>query len=415
MNFNEAINFLNSLAVFGIKPGIDRIKYAARILGNPQNSYKTLHIAGTKGKGSTTTFISSILKEANFKVGTYTSPYVFVPNERIQFNLENISDTDFACLINEIKNLNNMLQKSEHNSLTEFEAKTLAAFLYFQKKEVDYAVIETGMGGRFDATNIINPEISIITTIDFDHMEYLGNSINEIAYEKAGIIKDNTICITGTFGEAYNTIKYVADEKKSKLIRLGEDFNYETYGSNFNFYSKNIFIEDIKPCLKGSFQHMNASLAIETVLNLKENISLESIKNGVEKAFLPGRFQKLSSTPYVIIDGAHNAFSAKALADQLKKLKYERLILIIGMLYNHSCEDFLEIIAPYSNVIIATKSSSPKAASEKIISTAARKFLSNVIETSNIAEAIEKAKDIYNDKDLILITGSFYTIGEVKI
>lgn len=414
MKFTEALDFLNSLSVFGIRPGLERINYASKLLGSPQNNYKTIHIAGTNGKGSTSTFVSYILKEAGINTGTYTSPYVFKPNERIQYNSENISDSDFGALFDEIKLLNNELTNSKYGSLTEFEAKTLAAFLYYKEKKVDYAVIETGMGGRFDATNIINPVCSIITSIGLDHTEYLGNTLSEIAFEKAGIIKKEIPCIVSCPSEALSTIETIAAEKKSKLYIIGKDFSGESRGDNFDFLYGNINIKDISPSLTGDFQHSNASLAIMAALLIKENITEDQIKTGIKKTFLPGRFQTIKKNPRIIIDGAHNQQAAENLLKTLEKISYKRLILIIGMLSNHSCKEFLEVIGHKADIIIATESSNSKATPAKDIAIAAKEY-SQVLEGTTVKNAITQAQKIASSKDLILITGSFYTIGDINI
>ncbi|MBQ0104701.1 MAG: hypothetical protein KBT47_01535 [Armatimonadetes bacterium] len=258
MNFDEAVDFLSSLAVFGIRPGTERTRYAAGLLGNPQKKYKTVHVAGTNGKGSTTTFISYILREAGYNVGTYTSPCVFKVDERIQFNLENISDEDFAFVFEKIKRVNEELKKTEYGSLTEFEAKTLGAFIYFAEKNVDYAVIEVGMGGRFDATNIIEPEVSLITSISLDHTEYLGDTIEKIAFEKAGIIKPNTPIISGADEKANAVIGKTAEENHAPFI---SDFKIKDKGRSYDLeFSLPGSLTDIKEKMAGAGLEITGSV-----------------------------------------------------------------------------------------------------------------------------------------------------------
>jgi len=415
MNFNEAISYLNSLAIFGIRPGTERTSYAASLLGNPQDSYKTIHVAGTNGKGSTTTFISSILKNAGYNVGTYTSPYVFIPNERIQYNLEYISDNDFAYIINKIKILNEKLENTEYGVLTEFEAKTLATFLYFKIKKVDYAVIEVGMGGRFDATNIITPEVSVITSISLDHTEYLGNTIEEIAFEKAGIIKDNVPVISGANPTANKVISNIAKEKNSPFISVNStngDYIVIPKETSFDVKSKDIYLKDIKCTLTGKYQYYNATCAIAASRLL--NIDDEFIYSGIKEAFLPGRFQRVSESPTIILDVAHNIDGAKALYDNLKNLKYKNLILVLGMLSNHDSDEFIKTLAPLTNIFIATKSTYFKATDEDIIYNNAKRHISNIYKRDSVMSAVEYAKELATNRDLILVTGSFYTIGEYK-
>ena len=409
MNYNEAIDYLSSLAVFGIRPGTERCAYGAELLGNPQTKYKTVHVAGTNGKGSTTAFISSILKEAGYKVGTYTSPYVFKVNERIQYNLENISDEDFAFVFDKIKSLNEELKKTEYGSLTEFEAKTLGAFIYFEMKGVDYAVVEVGMGGRFDATNIIVPEVSLITSISLDHIEWLGDTVEKIAFEKAGIIKEGVPVISGSCEKADEVIGQAAKEKNALFVSK-KDYTVEDKGLCYNLKYKDFQMENIKPGLFGKYQFSNSAISALACHFL--GINEKYIRKGIEKAYLPGRFERVEKN--VIIDGAHNIDGAKALVSNLKQLDYDRLILVIGMLENHSCDDFFSIIKDYGDICIVTKSSFFRGTPVEKIYESAKKYFPQVLKEKTVPLAIKKAKDIAKENDLILVTGSFYTIGEYE-
>lgn len=409
MKYSEAIEYLSSLAVFGIRPGTERTKYASELLGNPHLKYKTIHVAGTNGKGSTTTFISTILKEAGYNVGSYTSPYVFKVNERIQYNLENISDEDFAKVFDKIKEINEILKNTEYGSLTEFEAKTLGAFLYFEYKQVDYAVIEVGMGGRFDATNIIEPEISLITSIGLDHTEYLGDTIEKIASEKAGIIKPNKPIISGANEEANKVIENVAKENNSLCI-TNKDFSIITNNLSYDLVYKDFKLENIKPGLFGDYQFSNS--AISAIACHLLGIEKEYIIKGIEKAYLPGRFERVE--PNIIIDGAHNIDGAYCLKNNLNKLFYDRLILVIGMLKNHSCEDFIGVLKDLVDICVVTKSQFFRATPIDDIYNVAKENISIVYKENTVMEAINKAKEIAKTNDLILVTGSFYTIGEYE-
>lgn len=408
MKFNDACAFLSSLAVFGIRPGTERIRYAAELLGNPQNKYKCVHVAGTNGKGSVTAFISSVLKEAGYNVGTYTSPYVFKVNERIQFNLENISDDDFGLIFDRVKEVNEELKKTEYDSLTEFEAKTLGAFIYFEMKNADYAVIEVGMGGRFDATNIINPEISLIASISYDHTEYLGDTIEKIAYEKAGIIKKGVPVISGACKEANKVIGNTAKENGSLFISP-EDFRITDLGRSYNLKYCDFELYDIKPSLFGKYQFSNS--AISAIACHYLGADEKNIRKGIEKAYLPGRFERIEKN--VIIDGAHNTDGAKALVSNLKQLNYNRLVFVTGMLENHSCDDFFDILKDMADVCIVTKSSFVRATPIDKIYKSAIKYFPKVLKADTVPLALKKAKEICDKNDLILVSGSFYTIGEI--
>ncbi len=409
MKYQEAIDFLSSLAVFGIRPGTERTKYAASLLGNPQEKYKTIHVAGTNGKGSVTTFMSAILKEAGYNVGTYTSPYVFKVNERIQYNLENITDEDFGLIFDKVKEINETLKLTDYGSLTEFEAKTLGAFLYFEQKKVDYAVLEVGMGGRFDATNIITPSVSLITSISLDHTEYLGDTIEKIAFEKGGIIKSSVPVISGACEEANRVLEKIAKENDSLFISPKE-YKIEDCGLSYNLKYKDLKLKNIKPSLFGKYQFSNSAISAVAchLLGIKDKY----IKSGIEKAYLPGRFERISEN--IIIDGAHNIDGAKALKSNLKQLKYNRLILVIGMLENHSCEDFLNILGPLCDICVATESTYFKHTPVSKIERVAKKYIPTVHCEDTVQKALSKAKELACIDDLILVTGSFYTIGEIN-
>ena len=335
-----AKEILTSHNKFHITLGLERISKILEILGNPQNAYKIIHIAGTNGKGSTSKIIDEILNE-NFKgeknIGLYTSPHMFSYCERIKVNKEDISEEIFNRLISNIDDL----AKKNDIDLSEFELLTACAFYYFYIKKADYVVLETGLGGLFDATNVCNSIIEVITTIDFDHTERLGSTINEIAAQKAGIIKNNSKVIISKDNLGFEVIKKTSKEKNATLIlALEPEFkieNGETFIKIDNDYS--LFN------LKGRHQLQNLALALATVKNLDIKIKDETIKSALKKVTWGFRLEYIKEKN-LLLDGAHNPSGIKVLADYIKTLKPQKKVLIFGCLKNKDYKKMIEILKP---------------------------------------------------------------------
>lgn len=431
MDYRAALDYLDSLTKFGIKFGLERISALSAKLGNPHKSLRAVHVGGTNGKGSTCTFLSSILHRSGYIVGTYLSPYVFDPRERIQINGEMISKEDFADLITRIREAAEEIRNTELGEVTEFEAKTMAAFLHFWERGVDMAVLEVGMGGRFDATNIIHPWTSVITNVTLDHMERLGSTVDAIAREKAGIIKPQTVVVTcAQDPDALNVIWNRCAHVGAELWRVmpsqvefhlpQADFAVEYTVDNGALYVKSTdwAIGGLYPGLKGEFQYANAATAVAAAMSLERhgiNLTPNSLFSGISEAYIPGRLQVVSENPLVVLDGAHNPDAALHLARTLKQdFEYRNLILVIGMLDNHSPDGVLAHIAPMASKIIATQSKWFKARKADEMASYAEKYVSDVETVYSIPEAVRRAQELAGPKDMILVTGSFYTIGEVN-
>ncbi len=433
MNYNEALEYLNGLIRFGIKLDLDRFKELCYRCGNPQDRLKAIHITGTNGKGSTTIFLATILRSAGYKVGAYLSPNVFDVRERILINGEMIPKDDFAKLITEIVPHVEAIAKTDYGHPTEFEVKTIVAFLYFLQENVDFAVLEVGIGGRFDATNVVNPLVSIITNVSLDHTDRLGNTIPEIAFEKAGIIKEGRPVVTGVDDEAWPVILHAAEEKKSAIYRVCEcdalGDVYENCAANHTAVrledgSLGATIrtpykvrENLSLGMRGRFQHSNAALAVMAADLLVEqgiDITEDAIIKGLRSAFIPGRLEILRKDPIVVIDGAHNAAGAAQLAGSLaEEFYYRKLILVVGMLKTHSFEGLLARLAPMAAMLIATEPNWPLAANAEDIAKYASDYCKVVTIVRPVKEAIKSALSYAQRDDLICVTGSFYTIGEV--
>lgn len=386
MNYKQILKELYSLENVKFKQTLDNMRLLLKKLNNPEKNLKYIHVAGTNGKGSVCAMISSILENAGYKVGMYTSPHMKRFNERIRINNKLITDKDIVKYYLRVK--------KHVTNQTFFEITTAMAFLFFKGKNVDFTVLETGLGGRLDTTNVIIPLISIITNIGLEHTEYLGNTIEKIAYEKAGIIKKNTPVVTAASGIALATIKKVSNKNNSKL------------------YIVNKKIPKYKIGLKGEFQKSNASIAIKTIdiLNNSNKIKINknNIINGLKNAKWPGRFQFIGKN--ILIDSAHNPGGFKTLVKELENISYNNLILVVGFSDDKDIKTISTILNNKADKVIITKSSNFKAADPKIIK---KYFNKNSIIINNPKKALNYAKSIAAKKDLILITGSIFLVGEL--
>tara|TARA_Y100000310_G_scaffold94955_1_gene92776 strand:- start:12649 stop:13878 length:1230 start_codon:yes stop_codon:yes gene_type:complete len=407
MNYNQILEELYSLECVKFKQTLANMKLLLKKLDNPQKNLKCIHVAGTNGKGSVCAMLSYILQDAGYKVGMYTSPHLKKFNERIRINNKLITDKEI---------IQYYLRVKKHvTDQTFFEITTTMAFLYFKEKNVDFAVIETGLGGRLDTTNVITPLISVITNIGIEHTEYLGKTIEKITKEKAGIIKKNVPVVTAAEGKALAAIKKISNKKNSKLIIINRNkikINYNNKNNigknnywNFDFNGyKNIELKN----LNGQFQALNAAIAIKTIETLKNNkkikINKNNVKNGLKNTKWPGRFQFLEKN--VLIDSAHNPSGFKTLVKELKNLKYNKLILIAGFSDDKDIKTISKILETDKTII--TKSDNFKAVEPKTI----KKYFNNSKIINNPKQALKYAKTITKDNDLILITGSIFLVGE---
>ncbi len=433
MTYEESVEYLNGLIKFGIKFGLERITALSRAFGNPHRALRVIHVGGTNGKGSTATFIASILQEMGFRTGLYLSPYVRDLRERIQINGRLIGRDEFADLISEIQPIADDISESDLGPITEFEAKTMAAYLYFQRQQVDFAVLEVGMGGRFDATNLVEPLVAVITNVALDHTERLGPTTRDIAFEKAGIIKQGAMVVTATDDEpAWRVILERCREQGAEVWRVMKStsrkhsspsadlqLRYTSKGDVFSLHGGDFHLINLRPGLRGPFQHVNAATAISAILALKRyevHASEKAIHAGIANAYVPGRLEVVHDKPTVVIDGAHNPDAAHSLAAAIKdEFTYGKLILVVGMLSTHSAEDFLKQIAPMASKVIATQSQWHLARPAGELAEAARKFCDDVETVDRVPDAVARALQVAEENDLIVVTGSFYTIGEVAL
>jgi len=420
MNYKEALNWLDNFSEFKIKLGLERIKILCDRLGNPQDNFKIIHVGGTNGKGSVCRVISSILTNSGYKTGVYISPHIQRFTERIVIDGNEISEKDLVSIIQKIKPI---VDDMEKDPPTYFEIVTAIAFKYFNDKKVDFAVVEVGLGGRFDATNIVKPEISVITNVSLEHQNILGNKIKDIAFEKAGIIKNNTPIVTSADNDALKVIKQKTIENKTELIIVddnkwkreyfdldGQDFLIKGLLQNYN----------VKTHMLGKFQGKNIALALACIEKLQMGgiyITEESISKGIEKTSFPGRMEIAQRNPIILLDGAHNIKGIEVLTETLRNdFSFDNLILVVGILSDKKISEMLKIISPLANKIITTKSSNERACDPEKLKKVIQEigFNKEVIVKDNINDAINYAKSIAKKDDLICITGSLFTVGEAR-
>ncbi|MCF6463670.1 bifunctional folylpolyglutamate synthase/dihydrofolate synthase [Clostridium sp. Cult1] len=424
MNYVEALNYINDKNKFGSRLGLDVIGKLLDLLGNPHLDMKYIHVAGTNGKGSTSVYMATMLKEAGYKVGLFTSPYLERFNERISINGQYIPDERLAKITEKVKEkIEIMLQKGYEHPTT-FEIVTTIAFLYFKEENVDFIVLEVGLGGRADSTNVIRESYaSVITTIDYDHTDVLGDTLGKIAYEKAGIIKEKGLVISYPQEiEAFKVIEGVALEKKAKLIRCPmekvEIIRLSQEGGVFNFSYKDQIYKNLEISLIGEYQVYNATLALMTILVLKDkgliNIEEKQIREGLKNTKWPGRLEILKRNPTFLIDGAHNLQGAKTLAESIKKFKYNKLILGIAILKDKDVDHIVETIVPLADNIIITEVNMPRKMEAEALEKIINKYNNNTIIEKDMKEAIDKSYELAEDGDLIVFGGSLYLIGDIR-
>jgi len=410
------IEFLYSLEKHGIKPGLERIGALLASLGNPQDSFRSMHVAGTNGKGSVCAMTASILNEAGVRTGLYTSPHLSKFNERITVSGKPITDKE---LVEAASITRAAASKAGLAEITFFEFTTAMAFVHFREKLVEFAVIETGMGGRLDATNLAVPMVSVITNIDLDHTAWLGRTIREIAFEKAGIIKPGAPVITGVEQkQALSVIRSKAKEAASPVYLMGEDFHARRSEKGLVTYSGiSGGLEGIKAGLQGAHQTKNAALALAAVEVLRKgglDIKESAIRAGMRKTRWPGRFETLSGRPLVILDGAHNPAGARALKEALEGVKRKRLILVIGMMSDKEMDGILKELVPSSSLVIATAPRGERAARPDEIMELAAEYKKPVIAVPTVKDACKRALSEASPSDCVCISGSLFTVGEAR-
>ncbi len=410
-DYKDAIRFLYGLQKYGIKFGLSKTSNLLAGIGNPHKGQNYIHIAGTNGKGSTASFVASVLKEAGLKVGLYTSPHLVRFTERFKINDKEISQDQVVSIVNRLKK-----HIVEAEPPTFFEATTAMALAYFADQGVDLAIMEVGMGGRLDATNVINPIVSVISNIGMEHQFFLGKTLLKIAREKAGIIKQGVPLITGvTQGPVIKLIKGICKERGARVIRLGEDVKYRTNGGRLFFYGQNLRLKGLELGLLGKFQYRNAALALSVVEEINKwgfEISETNIRQGLKKARWPGRMEVISRNPTVLVDGAHNPAAMKALVNSIEGLAYEHLIVVIGVMEDKEIGKIIRQIVPEADHVIYTRPRYPRAAPPQVLWEKGKGVHRSGEVIPFIDQALDKAISMASGSDIVLVCGSLFTVGE---
>lgn len=457
MSYLEAVQYLESFIDYEKFPSypykeslrLERVRGFLAAIGNPQDSLKCIHIAGSKGKGSTCAFVAYILREAGYRAGLYTSPHLSDFRERIRilssrFTVHSsqlgddfegmIAEDELSDLVTRLKpDIEKYNRGSEYGPLSFFEIYTALAFTYFKKQKVDFAVLETGLGGRLDATNTVNPLVCVITPISYEHTDKLGHTLREIAAEKAGIIKRQKIkaksqkkkkekrqkllvVCAPQEKEAIEVIRAQSKEAGAKLYELNKDIFYEAAHQGFNVVSLFGEYPNLKIRLLGNHQFINAAAAIGAVEALRYHgimVNMDSIREGLYNALWPGRCEVLSRNPIVVLDGAQNAASAGVLKQAVKEnFQYKRLVLVLGVSQDKDRKGICGQLYDLADEVILTKANNPRATDPKAL---AGYFAGKAVRiTKNVQEAKKASGNRAGGNDLILVTGSLFVVGEFR-
>ncbi len=436
--YDQALDFIYSRIDFSFTKqqryseevfNLDRMRNFMHLLNDPQDSYKTIHVAGTKGKGSISAMIASVLTEEGYRTGLYSSPHMVDFTERIQVGGKMISKDDFVKIVNELYTF-----VQETKGLTTFELTTAIAFQYFKEQKIDFGVIEVGLGGRLDATNIVHPIVSVIASISMDHMTILGNTLEAIAGEKAGIIKENIpVVVSPQKPSVLKVFKKTAENKKTVLIKTGEivefsgrsgDLSKQTFTVSYPNAILNYGSEQTKKEMKlelpllGSHQMENAGTAFCTIQVLKEmgiKIPEQAVKDGFKKVYWPGRFEILNKEPYLVIDAAHNYDSSQRLVQTIQEIFPEKkVILLFGASEDKDIKGMLNNFSKISELIILTKSTHPRAAQPSVMKAAAGKTVCKTISINRIGQALNYALKHAKKNDIILASGSIFIAAAIR-
>jgi dihydrofolate synthase / folylpolyglutamate synthase len=414
-DYNNCLNAMYRLRRFGIKLGLSTIRRILKELGNPQDHFACIHVAGTNGKGSIASGIASILKTAGYRTGLYTSPHLVTFNERISIDGRHISNSRVIGAYQAVKNV-----PYGSREPTFFEFATAMALYDFDRQGIDWAIIETGMGGRLDATNIVRPVVSIISNLSLEHREYLGNTLAQIAAEKGGIIKKGIPVVTGVRQPgALSVLKDIAAAKSAPVLRLGKDFRVRRKtGNTFTFFGIQNRWPDMKTRLMGRHQVDNAAISLAACELLSHNgasISQENCRQGLLNLSWPGRLEIVCESPRIILDGAHNLVAARKLAAYLAQEAGQRPItMVIGILDDKPYKAMLSALVPVTQKVIFTRPKIDRGLPPETLYTEARQYGKEMMILPDVHQAVQQAVNQAAPDDIICIAGSLYVVGEAK-
>lgn len=416
IEYEECLKEMFSLRRFGIKLGLDTIRKLLTALGNPENRFRIVHVAGTNGKGSVASALATILTLSGYRTGLFTSPHLVRFNERIQVDGREISDRRVLAGYRSVK-----AAYPGGREPTFFEVNTAMALAEFARRQVDWAVIETGMGGRLDATNVIRPALSVITNISVEHKMYLGGTVAKIAAEKAGIIKKSVPVVTGVRQKtARQALAQAAEKMDAPVYLMGRDFSVRRNRKKgtFTYSGMDATMRGLRTRLAGEFQTANAALVCagcEALRRAGVGIADEAISRGLAQNRWPGRLEKIKDRPLIVLDGAHNLAAARALSEYMKtELAGRRITLVCGVLDDKPYEKILSDLCRSVFRVVLTRARIDRALAPEILEPIARRFVSDVTLVGDVAGAVAHASQTTPEEDVIIVAGSLYVVGEAK-
>ncbi len=417
-SYAETLHFLYGLQKHGVKLGLETVASLLRRLGDPQTRYPVLHIGGTNGKGSTAAMTASILQASGLRIALYTSPHLVAFNERIRVNGETIGNE-------EIVDLTVRLRRVAGATLdpTFFEFTTAMAFQYFADRAADVAVLEVGMGGRFDATNVVTPLVSAITNVALDHQAYLGETVGAIAFEKAGIVKPQVPLVVGRLSPgAATVIESVAVERQAPAFRLNKEFRVEGNSmAEFGYAGMQWSFAHLSCPLPGAHQLDNAGCSLATLELASDHgfhVSEDAVRAGLRSVQLEGRLETVERQPLLVLDGAHNPAAGRALADHLARHRRahpeSRIILVVSMMRDKDRLGFFQAVLPVTDEVVLTRAQLDRAATVEELRDTLGDWSGEVTESPSPAEALTLARKLASPDDLICVTGSLMLVGDIK-
>lgn len=433
MDYREALAYIHGLHRFGISLGLHRMQRLARVLGAPHEGLKVVHVGGTNGKGSTSAMAAAMLEAAGYRVGLYISPYLEDFRERIQLNGRPVAAERVADLAARVRPAVDRVARETGEHPTEFEVVTAMGFLYFQEEQVDVLILEVGLGGRYDATNIVSsPLVCALTPIDLDHVDRLGESLSAIAYDKAGIIKPGGVVVSAPqHPEALSVVERVCREQGARLFLGGRELTWRQVSASAEGQVIDLQVSgELSACgggprryaglflrLPGPHQVVNAATAVGVVEALGGKgftVQEEAVRRGLAGVRWPGRLEILGRSPWVVLDGAHNPAGAASLRRSLGLFPHRHLILVLGVLEDKQAGPMLDELVPPARVVLATRPSSPRALRAAVLAEMIRPYGRETVIEEDIALALEKALGLAGSGDLVLVCGSLYLVGEAR-
>jgi dihydrofolate synthase/folylpolyglutamate synthase len=416
--YRDSLDYLYGLEHHGIVFGLNNIRNILESLGNPHEKVRTVHIGGTNGKGSTAAMIHSILSRCGYRVGLYTSPHLMSFTERIRIDGREITEDEVVHLTEQIRGA--IRKRSIPETFTFFDFTTAMALLYFVEQGVDLAVVEVGLGGRLDSTNVVVPLLTVITNISMDHRDYLGNTLEQVAREKAGIIKEGRDVLTAaTQPKVLDLLSQVCLGKKASLFRVGRDFRGRRVAPRrFHYHGRKLNLPNLELNLSGRHQITNATTALAAIEMLRGSgyrVGNEAIYGGLGNVRWSGRLEVVMESPRVLLDGAHNPGAAKRLKEAIsEEFTYERLLLALGIMSDKDYRRIISILVPLADMIVLCKPRSERAALPRVLLNEVERTGKRGKIIEDVGEAARYLLSMATKRDLVCITGSFYTIGEAK-